>query len=167
MSKIRGFEEVKKEFRTHKKEIHVEGMGTHVLYADIHLPVRGTRKSACYDFFLPVDVLLLPAQKTIIWSDCKAYMQDDEYLAMHIRSSLGIKQGIILSNVTGIIDADYYENEANDGNIGFALLNTSGKGVELKAGERVCQGVFQKYLLADNDVVLSELREGGSGSSGK
>jgi dUTP pyrophosphatase len=167
MTKLRGFEEVKKEHRQNKKEVNVEQMGVQVFYAPITLPTRGTRRSAGYDFYLAQDVTLLPAQKTLLWSDVKAYMQEDEVLELHIRSSLGIKQGIILSNITGIIDSDYYENPDNDGNIGFSLLNTSGRGVELKAGDRVAQGIFQKYLVADDDKPLQELRTGGTGSSGK
>ena len=167
MTKLRGFQIVKDEHRQNKKTVQVEQMGVHTLYADIKKPQRGTRKSAGYDFYLAQDVTLLPAQKTLIWSDIKAYMQEDEYLALHIRSSLGIKQGIILSNITGIIDSDYYENPDNDGNIGFSLLNTSGRGVELKAGERVAQGIFQHYLIIDDDKPLNESREGGIGHSGR
>mgnify|MGYP003556269586 FL=1 len=166
MTKTRGFEVVANAHRQHVQEAVVFGK-VQVQYAEITLPIRADRRSAGYDMYLPQDVLLLPAQKIIIWSDVKAFMQEDEYVALHIRSSLGIKQGIILSNITGIVDSSYYNNPANDGNIGFALLNTSGKGVQLKAGERICQAIFQKYLLADNDNVLAEERLGGSGSSGK
>lgn len=163
----RGFQEVKQEHRQNKREVNIEQMGIQTFYAPITLPTRGTRRSAGYDFYLAQDVTLLPAQKTLLWSDVKAYMEEDEVLELHIRSSLGIKQGIILSNITGIIDSDYYENPGNDGNIGFSLLNTSGVGVELKAGDRVAQGIFQKYLVADNDKPLQEERVGGTGSTNK
>lgn len=167
MSKLtRGFEVVRADARKHKQVAEVFGK-VHTNYPDIQLPVRADHRSAGYDIFNPADVMLLPMQKTIIWTDIKAYMQHDEYLALHIRSSLGIKQGIMLSNGTGIIDSSYFENEGNDGNIGIPVVNTSGKGVELKAGDRICQGIFMKYLLADNDEVLSETRVGGMGSSGK
>jgi dUTP pyrophosphatase len=142
-------------------------MGVQRFYPTLTLPTRGDHRSAGYDFYLPVDVTLLPAQKTLLWLDVKAYMQEDEYLALHVRSSLGIKQGIILSNITGIVDSSYYQNPGNDGNIGISLLNTSGVGVELKAGERVVQGIFTKYLTTDDDSALHTERVGGIGSSGK
>lgn len=167
MERKRGFEVVKEEHRQNKHIVDIKGMGKTTIYPDIKLPTRGTRTSAGYDFYLPKDVILLPAQKTLIWTDVKAYMQEDEVLQLHIRSSLGIKQGVILSNITGIIDSDYFENPSNDGNIGISLLNTSGRGVELKAGERVMQGIFMKYLTVDNDVPLNATRTGGVGSSGK
>jgi dUTP pyrophosphatase len=165
MSKIRGFEEVTKEKCQNYRDVNVEQLGNHRFYADIKLPVRATAHSAGYDFFMPVDTMLLPGKKTIIWSDVKAYMQEDEVLELHIRSSLGVKQGIILSNITGIVDSDYYGNKGNDGNIGFALLNTSGVGVQIKKGERICQGIFQKYYITDDDKTLSEQRVGGVGST--
>lgn len=168
MTRLRGFEIVKDEHRQHKVEMknHFENkMDT--LYANITLPTRADRRSAGYDFYLPVDVILLPAQKTLIWLDVKAYMQEDEVLEIYPRSSLGIKQGIMLSNTVGIVDSSYYSNVGNDGNIGLSLLNTSGIGVELKAGERVAQGIFKKFLTTDDDTTLASERIGGIGSSGK
>ena len=106
-------------------------------------------------------------QKTIIWTDVKAYMQDDEMLNLYIRSSLGIKNGLMLCTSVSVIDSSYYNNEGNDGNISIAVVNTTGVTVELKAGERIAQGVFTKYLKADVDEVLASERIGGSGSSGK
>ena len=115
----------------------------------------------------PVEVKLQPNERTVVWTDIKAYMQDNEVLEIHVRSSIGIKKGVILSNITGIIDSSYYSNEGNDGNIGVALWNTSDKEVVLEAGERICQGIFKTYLTTDNDVCLSSKRIGGIGSSGK
>ena len=77
-------------------------------------------------------------------------MQPDEVLEIYIRSSLGIKKGLMIPNNVGIIDSSYYNNPDNDGNIGIALVNTSGKEVTINAGERVAQGIFKKYLVADN-----------------
>ena len=92
-------------------------------------------------------------------------MAGDEFLACHIRSSLGIKKGISLTNTTGIIDSDYYSNRDNDGNICFQLKNNSDKTVIIEKGDKVFQGIFQKYLIADNDK-NNLLRKGGIGSTG-
>lgn len=164
--KTRGFEVVKEEYKRNFQDVEVLGKIQRI-FPDIQTPVRADPRSAGYDFFAPTDIMLLPMQKTIIFTDVKAYMPEDEYVAIHIRSSLGIKQGIMLSNGTGIIDSSYYENQGNDGNIGIAVVNSSGKGVQLRAGDRIAQGIFCKYFIADNDEVLSETRVGGTGSSGK
>lgn len=151
---IRGFEIVRDEKRIHKNEA-------------IDLPIRGDKRSAGYDIKIPVDVILEPKSKKLVFTDIKAYMQDDEVLELHVRSSIGVKKGIILANVTGIVDSSYYNNPDNDGNLGFCLFNTSDQTVILKAGERVCQGIFKKYLTIDNDQFINENRVGGFGSSGK
>ena len=151
MEKIRGFECVVEEMRK----------GT----MDYVLPTRGTSKSAGYDLASPIDVIIEPHSSVLIWTNVKAYMQDDEVLEVYIRSSTAIKRDLILKNTVGIIDSDYYSNESNDGNIGICLYNTTYAPREIKKGERIAQGIFKKYLVADDDVCLNEIRVGGIGST--
>ena len=164
---IRGFQVVNDTHRT-AFDIFTDEKGKKVQFpTKIKLPTRADKRSAGYDFYLPKDIILLPKQKTLIPLDVKAYMLEDEVLKLYIRSSLGVKQGLMLSNNTGIIDSSYFDNEGNDGNIMISIVNTSGKAVELKRGNRIVQGIFTKYLPADNDETLSDIRSGGIGSSGK
>ena len=151
MEKIRGFEAVVEEYRK----------GT----MDYVLPTRGTSKSAGYDLASPIDVIIEPHSSVLIWTNVKAYMQDDEVLEVYVRSSTAIKRDLILKNTVGIIDSDYYSNESNDGNIGICLYNTTYAPREIKKGERIAQGIFKKYLVADDDVCLNEIRVGGIGST--
>lgn len=65
----------------------------------------------------------------------------------------------------GIIDADYYNNEDNEGHIMLGLYNTTDSDVTLAKGERVAQGIFYKYLTADGDSA-DATRSGGFGSTG-
>lgn len=149
--KIRGFEPVKKECMK----------DTNIAY----VPVRGDKGSAGYDISSPVDVIV-PANGTVlIWSNLKAYMQEDEVLKLFVRSSLAIKKGLYLVNIVPIIDSTYYSNESNDGNIGICLKNTTNADVSIEKGERIVQGIFEKYLIADEDIVLKDKRDGGIGSS--
>lgn len=166
MERIRGFEVVVDKHRTAKDIFTDEKKRKHEFNRDIQLPVYADTGSAGADFFCPKDIQILPGHKTIIWTDVKAYMPENEVLKLYIRSSLAIKKGIMLSNQVGIIDSSYYSNESNDGNIGIALLNTSGQAVEIKAGERIAQGIFVSFNRADNASVLHETRVGGIGSSG-
>lgn len=150
--KLRGFEIVREDMRKHQ--------------AEIQLPVRGDSRSAGYDLRTPIEVVLQPGERKLVFTDVKAYMQEDEVLELYVRSSIGVKKGIVLSNGTGIIDSSYYSNIDNDGNLGLALYNTTDKEVILEAQERICQGVFKKYLTVDNDECLNNQRLGGFGSSG-
>lgn len=152
MKKTRGFEHVKEDMRKNKVKC-------------ILLPKRSTKFSAGYDFFLPKNIAVLPHDSIFVWTDVKAFMQEDEVLQLHIRSSVG-KRGIILSNCTGIIDSDYYSNPSNDGNIGIMLRNMTDEVIELMGGEKIMQGVFMKYLVTDDDSATEE-RIGGIGSTGK
>lgn len=151
MEKIRGFECVVEEMRK----------GT----MDYILPSRGTSRSAGYDLASPITVTIEPHSSALIWLNIKSYMLDDEVLEIYVRSSIGIKKGLMLKNTVGIVDADYYSNEGNDGNIGLNLRNMTDEAVVIEKGERICQCVFQKYLIADNDVYLSDSRVGGFGST--
>jgi dUTP pyrophosphatase len=47
------------------------------------------------------------------------------------------------------------------------LYNMSDVDVEIKAKERVAQGIFQTFLKTDDDLPLNQSREGGFGSSSK
>ena len=152
MERTRGFEPVVEEMRK----------GT----MDYILPTRGTSRSCGYDLASPIDVVIEPHSSVLIWTNIKAYMADNEVLQLHVRSSVGIKKGLMLKNVTGIVDSDYYGNESNDGNIGLALYNTGDEAVVIERGERLIQGIFMKYLVADNDTFLKDVRVGGIGSTG-
>jgi len=139
-------------------------------YADVEfqMPERKTQKSAGYDFCLPEDVVLEPGKLQLVPTGVKAYMQDDEYLGMHIRSSMAVKKRIMLVNNVGIIDADYYNNEDNEGHIMLALLNMGSEPIALPKGERVAQGIFYNYLVADGDSNENKaVRGGGFGSTSK
>lgn len=130
------------------------------------IPKRGTTCSAGYDFYVPEEVEIAPGEIKVINTYICAYMNDDEFLAIFIRSSIGIKKGLRLVNQVGIIDSDYYNNPENGGHIRIALKNESNNKVVLKAYERVAQGIFLNFLKTDSDDVNNK-RQGGIGSTNK
>lgn len=132
---------------------------------EITLPVRSDPRSAGYDFYSPVDIVIPPKESRLFFTDVKAYMEDDEVLMLYVRSSMG-KTPVVIANGTGIIDASYYGNPDNDGNIGFRLLNLGKEDYVIRRGDRIGQGVFMKYLITDDDNATGD-RCGGFGSSGK
>ena len=132
--------------------------------AQINLPQRTTAESACYDIECAETVTINPGEVKIVPTGIKAFMAYNEFLAIHIRSSIGIKRHIMLANCTGIIDSDYYNNEDNEGHILLGLYNLGTEAVTLEKGERVAQGIFTKYLVA-NDDEANGIRRGGIGST--
>ena len=132
------------------------------------LPKRADKGSCGYDFHIisNTDTYIHPNETVKFETGVKAYMPQDEYLAVHVRSSVGIKKNIVLSNVTAIIDSSFYNNPTNEGNICIALTNIGDKVQVIEPNARVAQGIFMKYLVADEDEVVNEKRNGGIGSTG-
>lgn len=132
----------------------------------IHLPVRKTAMSAGYDLAAAEDAVLEPHTVTLIKTGLKAYMQENEYLGIHIRSGFSVRHTVLLPNGQGIIDADYYNNPENEGHILIAIYNYGEKAINIEKGMRVAQGIFYTYLLADTDCAAG-CRKGGLGSTGE
>jgi hypothetical protein len=64
-------------------------------------------------------------------------------------------------------NCDYFSNPDNDGNIGICLRNENEyTHTKIEVGERIAQGIFIKFLPADN-VVSDNERSGGIGSTDK
>ena len=70
----------------------------------------------------------------------------------------------MLANTSGWIDSDYYSNESNDGNIGIFLMNISDETQVIKKDDRIAQGMFIQYLVADTGNT-DAARTGGFGST--
>ncbi len=149
---------------------------------DIILPKRSTKNSAGYDFCCAEDVKIESYFKkvlkaitnkeeealkpTLIKTGVKAYMQEDEVLYIYNRSSNPMKKGLVMANSVGVIDSDYFENPDNDGHIMFAFYNFYPFDIIIKKGDKIGQGVFQKFLITDDDKTEGE-RKGGFGSTGE
>ena len=176
MNKVRGFEIVTK----------YEGKS-------IALPKRATKGSAGYDFSAAEDITIpsiwnvllknngLAAMKdgeiigenksflksTLVPTGIKAYMPEDEYLMLVNRSSNPLKNNLSLPNGIGIIDSDYYGNANNEGEIFVQLINYGLEDYTVEKGDRIAQGIFTAYQVADDESDEFETRIGGFGSSGK
>lgn len=150
MDRIRGFEVVVDEKRR--------------TTGNVTLPTRGTSKAMAYDFYANDNYTVPVNGVAKVWTDVKSYMGDNECLILNVRSSMGGK--FMLANTAGWIDSDYYSNESNDGNIGVFLKNISGSEQYIKKGERVAQGAFFNFLVADNGNT-DTIRSGGFGSTDK
>ena len=160
------FEAFKNDMMTYRPMNYMEG---HIkeAYDNIVIPVRKTKYSAGYDICTPIDISLPSGQRRVIPTGITAIFTPEEmktwHLQMYVRSSVGIKDGVVLTNGTGVIDPDYYTGQ-NDGDMMLALLNTSDKLVKYKAGDRICQAVFVIHGLTSDDKAVGD-RTGGIGST--
>jgi dUTP pyrophosphatase len=133
----------------------------------IMIPKRATAYSAGYDLQAGEDVVVKPQEVVLVKTGLKAYMQENEVLKIYIRSSMAVKRHAMLANQVGIIDRDYYNNPENDGHIMIPIINFGKDELFIKKGEKIAQGVFEVFLLADHDEIIDEKRVGGFGSSNK
>lgn len=134
-------------------------------YNNIIIPKRATQNSAGYDFHILNNITLKPNEIIKIPTGIKAQMNNDEVLMIYIRSSLGFKYNLRLCNGTGIIDSDYYNNQDNEGHIFIKIQNEGKETLNLKANDRFAQGIFIKYLTADDEIKINNVRQGGMGST--
>ena len=136
----------------------------------INIPVRKTKYSAGYDIEAAEDCIIpsfKPGQKpTLVKTGLKAYCREDEFYMLCNRSSNPGKRGLVMANSVGIIDADYYCNEDNDGHFMFSFYNFFDHDVEIKKGDAIGQVIFMKYLKVDDDNATGT-RKGGFGSTSK
>lgn len=155
---------------------------------DIHIPKRATEYSAGYDIEAAEDVIVPSIFRnmkcfdkvcsineikkivkgmnlvTMVSTGLKVSMENDNYLELHVRSSIGCNCLLQLANQTGIIDADYYNNPSNEGHIFIGLINLSPCDIQIKKGDRIAQGIFHTYDITEDDEP-EESRKGGFGST--
>ena len=136
------------------------------LYDEYNLPRRSTFKSAGYDFFAIRDFVIHPGEIVKVPTGIKVIMNDDEAFMLYVRSSMGFKYNVRLTNQVGVIDADYYNNSDNEGHMWFSLQNHGDVDFIVKKGQAFGQGVFSKFLITDDDCV-SNVRKSGFGSTNK
>lgn len=129
------------------------------------LPSRGTERSAGYDLSIPIDVHLKPRTFKLFFTDVKVELEDNLFLFVAIRSSVALKHQVTLMNNVGIIDADYFNNENNNGNIGLPLYNHSKDDFFWPAFQPIAQGIICEFFRTVDDKVVNPLRIGGFGST--
>lgn len=133
---------------------------------EIKMPVRATKHSVCYDCYSPIDAVIKPSEMQLIFTNVKAYCNTDEGFMLAVTSGMG-KRGVMLANGVGIIESDYADNQTNDGNIGFMLYNFGKQDYVIKAGDKIGQIFFFKFLTVDNEEEITTIRTGGFGSTDK
>ena len=104
------------------------------------------------------------AKVSLVSTGMKCQLDPGTYLELSVRSSCPLKHWLVLGNAVGIIDADYYNNPSNEGEIFFQIINLSPFPIALKRGDAIGQGIIKPYLTTEDDVAVGE-RTGGFGST--
>ena len=134
---------------------------------DFPLPDYATAHSAGLDLRAMIDqaIELAPGEAQLVPSGMAIHIGDPGVCAVILpRSGLGHKQGLVMGNLVGLIDADY------QGPLMVSLWNRGRLPVTITPGDRIAQLVFLPVLRATFHQVdqfeRSERGEGGFGHTG-
>ncbi len=132
------------------------------------LPKYATPGSAAMDLTACLDepLVLEPGQRALLPTGIAIALPSADYVALvFVRSSMGAKHGIALSNGVGVIDSDYR------GEIKVGLTNLSDVPYTIQPGDRVAQlavlPVTQPTVVQVAELDETDRGAGGFGSTGK
>ncbi len=150
-----------------KKRIDVRILDSRIKN-EFGMPAYATPGSAGLDLCACINqaLTLAPGQTELIPSGIAIHIADPGFAAVLIpRSGTGHKQGIVLGNLTGLIDSDY------QGQLFISCWNRSTVEFTVQPGDRIAQMVIVPVVQAEFNVVASfghsERSVGGFGSTGK
>ena len=103
---------------------------------------------------------------TLVSTGMKCKLDPGTWLQLSVRSSSPLKYWLMMGNGIGVIDADYYNNSDNEGEIFFQIYNLSPFNIQIKKGEAIGQAIILPYGVTEDDVAGGE-RTGGFGSTSK
>ena len=133
----------------------------------IPLPHYATDGSAGLDMRACIDepLAVAPGETVLVPTGLAIHIGDPSLAAvLWPRSGLGHKHGLVLGNLTGLIDSDY------QGQVFISCWNRGSKSYEVKPGERIAQMVFVPVEQVEFEVVEefheSDRGHGGFGHSG-
>ena len=118
------------------------------------------------DLIYKKDCLTYFVKPTLVPTGIKVRMPRDNMLLLYNRSSNPLKRGLVLANGVGVIDADYYNNPSNEGEIFGSFYNFGASDYTIHAGDVIMQGVFKDYLVTSDDNATGN-RTGGFSSTDK
>ena len=128
----------------------------------IPLPHYATDGSAGLDMRACIDepLTIAPGETELIPTGLAIHVRDPGLAALLLpRSGLGHKHGLVLGNLTGLIDSDY------QGQVFISCWNRSSKSYEIRPGERIAQMVFVCVEQVQFNVV-DEFEDSGRGEGG-
>ena len=132
------------------------------------LPEYATEGSAGLDLCACIkdELELKPNTTSLIPAGFAIHIADSAYAAVLLpRSGLGHKHGIVLGNLTGLIDSDY------QGEIFVSCWNRANSSFIIQPGDRIAQLVINKVekaeIVVTHELSETERGEGGFGSTGQ
>ena len=137
-------------------------------YSDLYELMKASRGLQVSELTLDEVAALtkeLGTRPTLIPTGYKCRFPAEFQLELANRSSSPLKYWLVLANGVGKIEADYYNNEDNEGEIFFQYFNLSPYPIKIKKGDVLGQAILTPYYKLDVDVFKPDVRAGGFGST--
>ena len=134
---------------------------------EIPLPYYATAGAAAMDLHACIDEsITIPAGGRVrIPTGLAVAIPEGHVGILAVRSSMGVKHGVTLTNGIGVIDSDYR------GPLGVGLFNTTREPYTVQSGDRIAQLMIVPVACPALELVEelpeTERGEGGFGSTGR
>lgn len=133
---------------------------------DLPLPSYESESAVGFDLRARKSYTLHPGNEVLVPCGWAVELPPAYGMYLFPRSGLGVKWGIVLSNLTGVIDSDY----RGELMASMWYRRTEGKSFKIEIGDRICQGVLMPRIVSDfvevDKIEDTKRSIGGFGSSG-
>jgi dUTP pyrophosphatase len=133
------------------------------LNSNVALPEYQTAGAAGFDLAASEDVSVQPGAVALVPTGLVVETPRGYFLGIFARSSTPLKRGLMVANGVGVVDADYCGQRDE---VKIAVLNFTNAPVDVKAGDRIAQGLFIPVTRAKWQETAADLREGSRGGFG-
>ena len=129
------------------------------------IPTYAHDGDACFDLYAIEDALVCSKNPTMVRTGLAFEIPDGMVMKIYPRSSLAVKEHMMLANCVGIVDSGYR------GEVYVPLITFGGQSRTVKAGQRIAQAeitrTYEFRFVEAETLTSTERGEGGFGSSGK
>lgn len=135
------------------------------LQQNARIPSYETPGAAAFDLAAAEDLVVPPGEVRLIPTGLVVEVPAGMFLGVFARSSTPLRRGLMVANGVGVVDPDYCGPEDE---VKIQVLNFGKEPVQIRAGDRIAQGIFLPSTRVTWDEVeaLRPDSRGGFGATG-
>jgi dUTP pyrophosphatase len=137
----------------------------HRLATSVPLPRYESAHAAAFDLAASEDIVIEPGAVALVPTGLVIEVPSGMFLGIFARSSTPLKRGLMVANGVGVVDPDYC---GPGDEVKIAVLNFTPQPVQVKAGDRIAQGMLLPALRVEweETAIARADSRGGFGSTG-
>jgi len=133
------------------------------IHPAVRLPEYQTDGAAGFDLAASEDVRVEAGAVVLVPTGLIIEVPTGYFLGVFARSSTPLKRGLMVANGVGVVDSDYCGPRDE---IKIEVVNFTNAAVDVKAGDRLAQGLIIPVARAEWQEVGHDLRDGSRGGFG-